>query len=222
MTLIIEKPKAEEERTTRTPGNPCRLTVNGYVIWSSISCGERPIQSVKTITWLSDKSGISSIGVVSKAQYPHPPNSKKPIITRNRLRSAASMSQWIMRAFPLLRATPAPAETHHGWALRRDHGTAARRRAARSSLRLADDTWRAACLADDAPALCLHACAQTTQHTRQTDVPRRMASQSSRDDKTLGGDAEGFRWGCGYGDHRGCRRRGRMHVDQVDRHGRIV
>src|SRR6266446_8939512 len=96
---------------------------------------------------------MASMGVVSSAQYPQPPSSKKPIITRNRLRSAASMSQWIMRAFPLLRATPAPAETHHGRALRRDHGTAARQRAARSSLRLTDDTWRAVCLADDAPAL---------------------------------------------------------------------
>jgi hypothetical protein len=50
ITLIIEKPKAGEERTTRTPGRPCRLTVSGYVIWSSTSWGERPAQSVKTIT----------------------------------------------------------------------------------------------------------------------------------------------------------------------------
>src|SRR5713101_9900268 len=121
ITLIIEKPKAEEERTTRTPGNPCRLTVNGYVIWSSISCGERPIQSVKTITWLSDKSGMASIGVVSKAQYPHPPNRRKPIITRNRLRSAASMSQWIMCEFPPLRATPASIKAHQGRPSLRDH-----------------------------------------------------------------------------------------------------
>jgi hypothetical protein len=68
MTLIIENPKAEEERTTRTPGRPWRLTVSGYVIWSSTSCGERPVQSVKTMTWLSLRSGIASIGVVSSAQ----------------------------------------------------------------------------------------------------------------------------------------------------------
>jgi len=30
--LVIEKPKADEERTTRTPGNPWRLTVREYVI----------------------------------------------------------------------------------------------------------------------------------------------------------------------------------------------
>src|SRR5438445_358072 len=46
MTLIIENPKAEDERTTRTPGSPCKLTVRGYVTWSSTSCGERPVQSV--------------------------------------------------------------------------------------------------------------------------------------------------------------------------------
>ena len=68
MTLIIENPKADDERTTLTPGRPCRLTVSGYVIWSSTSCGERPVQSVKTMTWLSLRSGIASIGVVSSAQ----------------------------------------------------------------------------------------------------------------------------------------------------------
>src|SRR5262249_19437958 len=29
MTLIMENPKADEDRTTRTPGKPCRLTVSG-------------------------------------------------------------------------------------------------------------------------------------------------------------------------------------------------
>jgi hypothetical protein len=31
ITLIIEKPNADDERTTRTPGSPWRLTVSGYV-----------------------------------------------------------------------------------------------------------------------------------------------------------------------------------------------
>src|SRR5262249_11582750 len=84
------------ERTTRTPGSPCRLTVNGYVIWSSTSCGERPGQSVKTMTWLSERSGMASIGVVRSAQYPQSPNSTTPAITRRRFRNDASMSQWIM------------------------------------------------------------------------------------------------------------------------------
>src|SRR5450755_3381381 len=32
MMLIIEKPNAEEERTSLTPAKPCKFTVNGYVI----------------------------------------------------------------------------------------------------------------------------------------------------------------------------------------------
>src|SRR5262245_49850510 len=95
MTLIIENPNADEERTTRTPGRPCRLTVSGYVTWSSISCGERPGQSENTITWLSDRSGIASSGVVSKAQYPHAPSSAKTPTTRKRFRSDSSMSRLI-------------------------------------------------------------------------------------------------------------------------------
>src|SRR2546427_7033580 len=96
MMLIIEKPKADEERTTRTPGKPCRLTVSGYVIWSSTSCGDRPVQSVKTITWLSERSGIASIGVVSSAQYPQPATSKKKPMTKNRVRSDSSINQLII------------------------------------------------------------------------------------------------------------------------------
>src|SRR5712691_12673787 len=96
MMLIIEKPKADEDRTTRTPGRPCRLTVSGYVIWSSTSCGDRPIQSVKTITWLSDRSGIASIGVVSSAQKPHAATRRKKAITRNRFLSDISISQLII------------------------------------------------------------------------------------------------------------------------------
>src|SRR5882672_11910405 len=96
ITLIIEKPNADEDRTTRTPGKPWRLTVSGYVIWSSTSCGDRPVQSVKTITWLSERSGIASIGVVSSAQYPQPPTSRKKATTRNRFRNDSSMSRSIM------------------------------------------------------------------------------------------------------------------------------
>src|SRR5712664_1525752 len=96
MTLIIENPKADDERTTRTPGRPCRLTVSGYVIWSSTSCGERPVQSVKTMTWLSLRSGIASIGVVSSAQYPQAPTSTNRPRTRKRFRSDASISQLTM------------------------------------------------------------------------------------------------------------------------------
>src|SRR6266478_1516382 len=100
ITLIIEKPNADEERTTRTPGKPWRLTVSGYVIWSSTSWGERPVQSVKTMTWLSERSGIASMGVVRSAQYPQPASRAKEAITRKRFLSDTSMSQLITAALP--------------------------------------------------------------------------------------------------------------------------
>src|SRR6266849_3325083 len=100
MTKIIENPKAEEERTTLTPGRPWRLTVRGYVIWSSTSCGLRPDQSVNTITWLSLRSGMASIGARSIA---HSPQAAMPIqsaTTRKRLRSEISRRRSIMSNFP--------------------------------------------------------------------------------------------------------------------------
>jgi hypothetical protein len=106
MTLIIEKPKADDARTTRTPGRPCRLTVRGYVTWSSTSCGERPGQSVKTMTWLSLRSGMASMGVVSSAQYPQTPMSRQTATTRKRLRSEASISQLIMEGSCLRWSSP--------------------------------------------------------------------------------------------------------------------
>src|SRR6266852_8800272 len=100
MTKIIENPKAEEERTTLTPGSPWRLTVRGYVIWSSTSCGLRPDQSVKTITWLSLKSGIASIGAWSIAHRPQPAIPIQSITTRNLLRSESSIMRSIIVASP--------------------------------------------------------------------------------------------------------------------------
>src|SRR5882724_10758081 len=99
MAKIIENPKAEEERTTLTPGNPWRLTVRGYVIWSSTSCGLRPDQSVKTITWLSLKSGMASIGARSIAHKPQPAIPTQSATTRKRLRRESSMSRSIMCGF---------------------------------------------------------------------------------------------------------------------------
>src|SRR5260370_4640975 len=100
----MEKPKAEDDRPTRRPGSPCRLTVSGYVSWSSTSWGERPGQSVKTITWLSERSGIASIGVVRSAQYPQPARSRNAATTRTRFRSEPSINQliiWTGRGAPL-------------------------------------------------------------------------------------------------------------------------
>src|SRR5216683_2911955 len=96
MTKIIEKPNADEERTTFTPGRPCRFTVNGYVIWSSTSCGLRPDQSVKTITWLSLRSGMASIGACSIAHSPQAAMPIQSVTTRNRLRIETSISRSIM------------------------------------------------------------------------------------------------------------------------------
>ena len=69
--------------------------MSGYVTWSSTSCGERPDQSVNTITWLSERSGMASIGVVSSAQYPQAPTRKKTAITRKRFRIDSSINRLI-------------------------------------------------------------------------------------------------------------------------------
>src|SRR5690554_6982527 len=60
MTYILENPNIDELLMVLTPGIPSREVVSGYVIWSSIFCGERPCQLVKTICWFSPISGIAS------------------------------------------------------------------------------------------------------------------------------------------------------------------
>ena len=65
--------------------------------WSSISCGLRPIQSVKTITWFSDRSGIASSGN-SASRDARDPDQYQPRITRKRLRIDHSMIDSIMEA----------------------------------------------------------------------------------------------------------------------------
>src|SRR2546430_16211128 len=55
------------------------------------------------MTWLSDRSGIASIGVVTSAQYPQAPTSTKNAITRKRFLSDSSMSQLITHAPPVSR-----------------------------------------------------------------------------------------------------------------------
>ena len=46
---MLEKPNIDELRMVFTPGIPSNEVVKGYVIWSSISCGERPSHLVNTI-----------------------------------------------------------------------------------------------------------------------------------------------------------------------------
>src|SRR5580704_12244340 len=100
MIVIIEKLNSLEDRTTLTPASPCRFTESGYVIWSSISWGLRPIQSVKTITWFSDRSGIASTGIVSMARTPATPSTRDARITMKRLRIDHSMIDSIMVGCP--------------------------------------------------------------------------------------------------------------------------
>src|SRR5262249_24313908 len=70
--------------------------VSGYVTWSSTSCGLCPAQSVKTMTWLSERSGIASIGVARSAHQPQPERPRYSAITMKRFFSATSTSRLIM------------------------------------------------------------------------------------------------------------------------------
>src|SRR5580765_2603168 len=99
MIVIIEKLNSDDDLTARTPASPCSLRESGYVIWSSISRGLRPIQSVKTITWFSLKSGMASTGVFSTANTPATVSAHARISTKNRLRIENSMIRSIMLAF---------------------------------------------------------------------------------------------------------------------------
>src|SRR6476646_5865031 len=99
MIVIIEKLNSDDERTVLTPARPCNFLESGYVIWSSISRGLRPIQSVKTITWFSLKSGMASTGVFSTANTPATVSAQAKISTKNRLRIENSMIRSIMLAF---------------------------------------------------------------------------------------------------------------------------
>src|SRR4030095_13686667 len=55
------------------------------------------------MTWLSDRSGIASIGVDVSAHHPQPARPRYRTTTRNRFFSATSMSRLIMLASPRLR-----------------------------------------------------------------------------------------------------------------------
>ena len=55
--------------------------------WSSITCGLRPIHSVKTMTWFSDKSGIASIGFCLMLKMPQANKQAAIIRTMNRFRN---------------------------------------------------------------------------------------------------------------------------------------
>src|SRR5215471_15012546 len=94
--VSIEKLNSEDERTVFTPARPWSFNDNGYVICSSISCGLRPIQSVKTITWFSLRSGIASTGVFTVAYMAQTVSAAATVNTRKRLRIEYSMILSIM------------------------------------------------------------------------------------------------------------------------------
>ncbi len=57
-------------RIVFTSGRPRRAVVNGYVIWSSTSCGLLPGHSVKTICWFSPISGMASTATGWRGKNP--------------------------------------------------------------------------------------------------------------------------------------------------------
>src|SRR3954447_13191204 len=99
MIVIIEKLNSLDERITFTPASPWSRTDSGYVTWSSMSWGLRPIQSVNTITWFSDRSGMASTGVCRTAYSPHTATPTQARITSHRLRTLNSMIRAIMTHF---------------------------------------------------------------------------------------------------------------------------
>ncbi len=60
----------ELHRMVLTPGTPSIAVDSGYVTWSSMSCGDRPGQSVKTICWFSPISGMASTETGLRGRLP--------------------------------------------------------------------------------------------------------------------------------------------------------
>src|SRR5713226_8202770 len=89
-------PKSVNPRTALTFGVEIKALTIGYVIWSSMRSGLRPIHSVDTITCTSEISGTASSGVRVIAQMPHTVTMTVPVNTRNRLAAHQSMIRSII------------------------------------------------------------------------------------------------------------------------------
>src|ERR671935_775477 len=89
-------PKSVNPRTDLTRGVEISDVTIGYVTWSSIKSGLRPIHSVATITWTSEMSGTASSGVFVIAQMPHTVRITVQVNTTNRLDAHQSMIRSIM------------------------------------------------------------------------------------------------------------------------------
>src|SRR5258705_12398644 len=84
-------PKSVNPRTVRTRGADSSEVTMGYVTWSSMMSGLRPIHSVETMTCTSEMSGTASSGVAVIAQMPHSVSTIVPVNTRKRLPAHQSM-----------------------------------------------------------------------------------------------------------------------------------
>src|SRR5213593_458750 len=89
-------PKSVKPRTALTCGVEISALTIGYVIWSSIRSGLRPIHSVETITCTSEMSGTASSGVRVIAQMPQAVRITVPVNTRNRFEAHQSMVRSII------------------------------------------------------------------------------------------------------------------------------
>src|SRR5437667_2034917 len=100
MTYTYEIPKSVNPRTALTCGVEIKADTIGYVIWSSMRSGLRPIHSVETITCTSEMSGTASSGVFVMAQMPQTVRIRVPVNTRNRLDAHQSMIRPIIARPP--------------------------------------------------------------------------------------------------------------------------
>src|SRR5438132_2595214 len=89
-------PKSVKPRTDLTRGVEINDVTMGYVIWSSIRSGLRPIHSVATITCTSEMSGTASSGVFVIAQMPHTVTITVPVKTRKRFDAHQSITRSII------------------------------------------------------------------------------------------------------------------------------
>src|SRR5258706_5475425 len=96
-------------RTYCTPGTPRSAVTMGYVTWSSTMSGLRPIHSVETITWVSERSGMASSVVFGKARMPKPAATRIAARVRTRFRAHQAMRRSIIALLPFLRRGFEPA-----------------------------------------------------------------------------------------------------------------
>src|SRR5690349_8604565 len=88
--------------------------------------GLRPIHSVETITWVSERSGIASSGTFRKARKPRAAATSTTDTVRARFRAHQAMRPSITASLPFLRRRLEPALRRDQEVPRRDHDLARR------------------------------------------------------------------------------------------------